>query len=337
MRLAPYGVMHDALKLQIMPPETVPRDWPTTDDSYPKIITAWMAEVADKIWPRWENGGWRGKAASFAEHETQSELQLAIRLYQGGGDTLGILSDLTGAETPFEGPRRDHLWHYRIEDARFDHPDYSGLELPSSVSTSIEYRTGKDGTANYPLYGGPEVEATAFKRMFLQDAAGKRPEVLGLKEYFQRPRPRAAATALNLPGFRWVTAHRNVHTGQHPAFPSGHCMQGILGGCTVYDQLIKAGQKPTAAERERLQKYMVDWGDRRVFAGVHYMSDNIASWTLLRRIIPHVFESEEITELAVEAIIRHSRVFADITAHFDSSSPALSMLFEDFPEAVGTS
>lgn len=334
MKLAPYGVMHDELKLRIKPADTPPRDWPAANADYPRIIGTWIADVSDKIWPRWENGTWAGDAATFAEKATHDELALTVSLYHGGGDKLGILSELAGAEIPFEGPRRDHKWHYRIEDARLDHPDYNLVPLPGSFSSSIEYRTGKDGTANYPLYGGPAIDPAALKKLYLQDASAKWPEVLGLKELFQRPRPRAASTALGVKGFRWITAHRNVHTGQHPAFPSGHCMQGILGGCMVYEQLLRAGQTPTPVECAQLQQYMVDWGDRRVFAGVHYMTDNLASWTLLRRIIPHVFEGKDITDFAVQAITRHSRVFADILAHFDRTSPALQMLLAEFPEVA---
>jgi hypothetical protein len=333
VRLAPYGVMHDDLKSKTKAPDTQPGDWPAGNTDYPAIISTWIAEVADKIWPRWENDAWTGGAINFAERATHDELAIAVSLYHGGGDQLGILCELAGSNAPFEGPQRDHNWHYRIEDARLDHPDYNDIQLPICFSSSLEYRTGKDGTANYPLYGGPVMEPATFKTKFLEEASAKRPEVLGLKQLFQRPRPRAAATALGVKGFRWVAAHRNVHTGQHPAFPSGHCMQGILGGCTVYEQLIKSGKKPTPEEREQLQTYMVDWGDRRVFAGVHYMTDNIASWTLLRRVIPHVFETEEVEELAVQAITQHSRVFADIIRHFDKASTARQFLLDGFPEA----
>ena len=83
---------------------------------------------------------------------------------------------------------------------------------------------------------------------------------------------------------------------------------------------------------------MVDWGDRRVFAGVHYMTDNIASWTLARRLIPHLFKHpQQVEDLAVQAITRQSRVFSDIVQHFDPDSPARTMLLDYFPEAVPSS
>jgi hypothetical protein len=80
---------------------------------------------------------------------------------------------------------------------------------------------------------------------------------------------------------------------------------------------------------------MVDWGDRRVFAGVHYMTDNIASWTLARRLIPFLFRSNahEVENFAVQAISRHSQVFADIVKNSDCFESSREMLFAYFPEA----
>lgn len=334
--MAPYGVLKDDLNNRKQPPATTPKDWPADDTSYPGIIQGWMAEAADKIWPRWENGAWAGSAAVFADDVTRMELELAVHLYHGGGNQPGVLSDLSGAVIPFEGPRRNNRWHYDTEDARLDHPDYNSVTLPDDFTSGIEYRTARNGVANYPLYGGPVVDPGTFFTKFLVELGNgnKLPEVLGLKDLFQRPRPNAAAVALGVHGFRWVTAHRNIHTGQHPAFPSGHCMQGILGGCNVYAHLLATGVVPTTAEREALQQYMVDWGDRRVFAGVHYMTDNIASWTLMRRMIPHLFKAPQILDLAVGAITSRSRVFADVIAHFDEANPARRMLVDDFPEAA---
>lgn len=75
----------------------------------------------------------------------------------------------------------------------------------------------------------------------------------------------------------------------------------------------------TDERRVAIQQYMVDWGDRRVFAGVHYMTDNIASWWLAMTFVPFLFHDRpEIADLARQAIITRSRVYRDIQQHFDT-------------------
>jgi hypothetical protein len=50
------------------------------------------------------------------------------------------------------------------------------------------------------------------------------------------------------------------------------------------EQLLNSGQTITDAFRQ----YLVDPGDRRVMAGVHYPFDNIASWLMIFLAIPYV-------------------------------------------------
>ena len=220
-----------------------------------------------------------------------------------------------------------------MEDAVLFHSFYSEDKLPEVITGEYDYQSQKTGAANYLVYD-PSFDHNRFIELFLGALGSVTPQVFDIKIHFQRPRPWTAAALLNVEGFRWVTADRFTHTGLHPSFLSGHCVQGILGGCNVLDNLLASGELNDARKRA-IQKYMVDWGDRRVFAGVHYMTDNIGSWALARRLIPHIFQNAAGVEaIAVEAITQHSQVFSDIVEHFSLSSPARAMLLEQFPEGV---
>lgn len=69
---------------------------------------------------------------------------------------------------------------------------------------------------------------------------------------------------------------------------SGHAFQGLVvrrGGYIAKRLMLKSNLGAV----ERLQQYAVDVGDRRVFAGVHYPSDNLASWYCGLRLCDHLF------------------------------------------------
>lgn len=332
MTLAPFGTLtkdhQDAVQKQGLfdPMES----WPKSE-SYRELLDKWLKEVADAIWPAWTNGAWVGDSASDMEVATKAELELAVRLYHGGAKEPDILKGVPDVPKPSEGVPRDHEWHFGVEDARMFHHIYSLVKAPELL-TSYEHKVSKNGWANHHIYD-PTFDPGDFEKLFLGGFRKHAPSLYGIKNYFQRPRPWTAALGLNVTGFRWNTGGRFIHTGIHPSLLSGHCIQGILGGCNVIEGLLTEGKSVNADSIRAIQKYMVDWGDRRVFAGVHYMTDNISSWTLARRLIPHLFQNVEVENLAFQAITQHSRVFGDIVSHFPEDNPARTMLLADFPEA----
>lgn len=333
MTLAPYGV----LKLDQRDPTknifTPMPNWPTGAD-YRGLLEGWLGDISNFVWPNWSNGTWNGAAAVTMEASTKFELELAVQEYQGGGDQVGILSELPDIPPAQDGQDRDQRWHYNVEDSLMIHPVFTEENLKEDAKSSFEFEVSRGFNANFTLYD-PTFDNEKFTGLFLGQLSNLVPSIFDIKAHFQRPRPWTASVGLNVIGFRWVTAYWQTHTGLHPSLLSGHCIQGILGGCSVLDALYSEGATISDDRKRAIQKYMVDWGDRRVFAGVHYMSDNIGSWTLARRLIPHLFQhSDEIDALLIEALTQHSRVFKDIVRHFPAENTAKMLLLQDFPEAV---
>jgi len=73
-----------------------------------------------------------------------------------------------------------------------------------------------------------------------------------------------------------------THTGTHPSLISGHSIQGILLSRMVLEFWLQNNEiekfDKNDIQIKSLAQYAVNFGDRRVFAGVHYPSDNNASW-----------------------------------------------------------
>lgn len=350
MALAPFGVLNDGHKRRLTGGMYTPMyEWPDPQSKFKDLMSKWVEEVTEKLWPAWDGKDWVGGAKTRMTEAAHSELVLAVGLYHGGGGKLGILQEVPeGIPVPPDGRPRTHKWHYEIEDARVFDPKFLYLTLQPGEEPSLDFRASRTIGSNYLLYE-PGVDITRFENLFWGRMRGLQPPIFDIKQHFQRPRPWTAAAALGVEGFRWITADGITHTGVHPAILSGHCIQGILGGCAVLDALLDevkiTGIGLSDPQITGLQKYMVDWGDRRVFAGVHYMTDNIASWTLARKLIPKLFRNaQQVENFAVQAIIRHSRVFRDIVNHFgkqqadgDHLLPALTMLLKYFPEATPAS
>jgi hypothetical protein len=156
---------------------------------------------------------------------------------------------------------------------------------------------------------------------------------LQLKTIFQRPRPHQVAFLQNRGNddynYRWA------HTANTPSLVAGHCLQGCIAGCTAYAALhsdVRKGPSLIA-----LEQFAVDIGDRRVYAGIHYPSDNLASWYVAMRLVPKVFTSKDRhleldpAQFLWEAISKRSDVYATIkdfdTRHKDVS-PYTDMLDE---------
>ena len=97
-----------------------------------------------------------------------------------------------------------------------------------------------------------------------------------------------------------------------PSIMSGHSLQGLYAAPAAYlDQQQQIDVLPGA--RRSLAQFGVDFGDRRVFAGVHYPSDNLASWFIALKLAPPCFGAQGPSARAfmIDAI-RQSRVHATL-------------------------
>jgi PAP2 superfamily len=106
-----------------------------------------------------------------------------------------------------------------------------------------------------------------------------------LKAIFQRPRAYQVAFIQKRTDFSCLWAQ----TGNTPSFISGHCVQAALAGASAFALF---GSLIDAASVDVLKQFTVDVGDRRVFAGVHYPSDNLGSWLTSLAILPYVFDAQ---------------------------------------------
>jgi hypothetical protein len=337
MPIAPFGLLNRGLMSRRTGLYTPMYEWTGTIAEFRHLLDAWMDVVADHIWPKWDGGHWVGDAAAHMEDETRRELELAVDSFHRGNEGLGTLAESPVVAAAPDLKLQPHLWHYEIEDAVVRDVKYK--YLPATEKKSFDYLASSTIGSNYLDYHPRDsgFDIAWFEKMFWGRMRGLQPPIWDIKEVFQRPRPWMIATALGVEDFRWVTGDGITHTGIHPSITSGHCIQGVLGGCSVFEAMLErsheTGKGLSMHDLSALKQYMVDWGDRRVFAGVHYMTDNIASWVLARRLIPHLFRNPvQVEAFAVDAIVRHSRVFDEIVLQFDQKSTARALLKREFPE-----
>ena len=138
---------------------------------------------------------------------------------------------------------------------------------------------------------------------------------LQLKQVFQRPR--AYQVAL-LQGRNFE--HQRSRLAATPSLVSGHCLQGCMAGVSAY---VLFGTSIDFASVEVLRQFTVDVGDRRVFAGVHYPSDNLSSWYTALKLLPHVVDHSMLPSARSflwEAISSQSSVYRAIRAHVDADA-----------------
>lgn len=178
------------------------------------------------------------------------------------------------------------------------------------------------GATHGQLFHDEDMDASGTVDRYMSDLA---PELLGalrvaiqnsfprlgathlrFKEKFQRPRA-YQVTALKGEQYKYEFAASAVT----PAMISGHCLQGLLvRTCGYMDVRNQLNEEQTAC----MQQYCVDIGDRRVFAGVHYPSDNIGSWYCALRLCEHLFDRQpgDIAKKFMWAAIQRSAVFAAV-------------------------
>lgn len=336
MELTPFGVLNEGHKGRLVDEghtHPVP-GWKGDQALYPSILTNWLEDTKDRIWPAWENGTWTGAAAATKEEAAEFELKTAVDLYHDKDGPKDILNQEPVLPNGVSSQNLTHRWHYQVEDARVFGLDE---DVPVAENVNPLYIASRDIGSNFVIYD-TSVDISQFdglEGLFWRNLKCVSPAIFNIKNILQRPRPWTAAYLLGVEGFRWEVANGITHTGVHPSLLSGHCIQGVLAGCSFAEDVLKNGGSLGIVQKEALQRYMVDWGDRRVYAGVHYMSDNIGSWTLARRLVRNLFDfPDEIENLMVVAITEYSRVFQDILMHFPDDSPAKTMLLQDFPEAV---
>jgi hypothetical protein len=304
MRLPPWGVLsqeHQSLADLSGP---IP-DWQGDARDYYSLFDEVRVEIANHIWPEFDTSTlkWRGDAQDFADDMTKAELRIAVEEIQ----KANVLTRLP--DTPHytgTNARKDHMWHFRVEDRLA--PDKDGLS-PFELSAC-----GKGG-ANFIFYDN-RVNPDSFSKAFITAGGRKIETLFCYKAIFARPRAYQAATIFGISDYKWHVANLFTHAGLHPSIISGHSLQGILMNAAVLESWLDVIDID-AVRWDTLAQYAVDFGDRRVMAGVHHLTDNIASWVLALRLIPRSFRhANKIEEFARFAITQKSLVYRIIKDNF---------------------
>lgn len=189
--------------------------------------------------------------------------------------------------------------------------------------------------ANYERYDPSltALQVNAFRANLRSDIGRKGGSVsLQLKQVFQRPRAYQVAFMQGLMSFE----HRDAYSANTPSLISGHCFQGSIGGCGAYARLSAV---ISAQSVRTLEQFTVDIGDRRVFAGLHYPSDNLSSWLTALKLVPHVFSEDiaaSVGSFLWRAISEKSIVFSAILDHINSNSTSPYATVVKELESIGT-
>jgi hypothetical protein len=169
-------------------------------------------------------------------------------------------------------PKRTHKNYYIRED-RDENPSLWGSGRQRVARCILEYLQPKPENHHEQVcWNDLEKSLIPYIENGISESM---PYLSYLKKGIQRCRPNQAAYIVKEPNFSW-----EVTLGGHtPSMPSGHCWQGLMMYLKIAnsDFLERLSEKKEVS-LENLARACVDHGDRRVFAGVHYPSDNVASW-----------------------------------------------------------
>jgi hypothetical protein len=257
-------------------------DWGAWRDRLLGILTT-------VLWPRYDYdaGAWVGAAAGPMRSLTMADFGLLQSLRPVLETTAGHLQE----------PVRHHVL-FEIEDR-----GESSAEAAAGIDRSLDrtlrlYLSGKTDQATIDTLANGYLAGLGRKSGSVD---------LQLKQHLQRPRAYQMAGLL---GQRWFT-HQHATSAVTPAMISGHCFQGGMGGVAVFYRAQSLGCPPVVLTA--LGRHAVDVGDRRVFAGVHYPSDNISSWITALLICPLVCQNDRSGRTFLwQAISGQSAVYAAI-------------------------
>jgi hypothetical protein len=272
-----------------------------SESAWSGLVQQLVEDMAEHLWPRWVDGtGWSGQAARTAVALTRADLALMPAL-------------------------REHL--YRPPEK------LAGplLLTHQQLFVNEDVARGPIALELAPYLGAePADQVTAIGDAAERALGTLGPSPLFFKRWQQRPRPHQAAVLLGDRGFRYERAA----SAASAAMISGHAIQGIVAGTAGAVMPNFRRVQPAADLLARLAAWAVDHGDRRVFAGVHYPSDNLGSWYVALQLCRHHLfghRGAEAFRFIVKAVREHSVVHAAmraaaLTPEGEAFAPALAWL-----------
>ncbi|UFZ06361.1 phosphatase PAP2 family protein [Bradyrhizobium ontarionense] len=258
----PYGRMVAEFEERVGQGEP-PTDW-NADDNWPLWRDKMLEIITTLLWPVYDFStlSWQGPATTRMLGLTEADFELftGLRPYNR--------QDVPGLAKP-----RQHFELFQMEDHAEDKLDHdAGVDR------------GVDLTLRYYLEGHADKLTTDTLANWVESGmlrkAGGLP--VQLKQFLQRPRAYQMSDSM---GKSWFTYHQALQSVS-PSMISGHCFKGCTLGMAAVYHATALGCEPRVFDA--LTRLCVDFGDRRVFAGVHYPSDNLSSWITAMLIAKHV-------------------------------------------------
>ena len=309
--LPPYGLFPEPVRNYGEGDGSIPEDWPgygtsSGEQSFRKWRETQLRAISNNLWPEWVDGkGWKGAAASFSRAMTEREIEIMITEFSK--------SDILKQIPKFSKNNFSHFDHFIFEDDRNRRPGKISEDfINSNDIISI-------GSNFFHYNDSPVTESEKKNFLDILKASYKSKTnrfYFWFKSRLMRPRPYQASLIFTKRDFSSLQANSAVHS----AIVSGHAVSGIMIRCGALEKWLDSGN--VSAQRVKaFSQYMVDVGDRRVFAGVHYPTDNISSWCLALSLIPHVFRhADEIGAIVRQAIVDHSLVYSVVDQHYRNDS-----------------
>lgn len=280
----PYGEFARIYRDSVDPVALAPNAWRPSlpRDEREQTWFEWRTEtislINDTLWPQWSGSvnTWVNPNAAAMEKLTHADFDLFDEL-----NKLDVLDKQPSSPV-------------------------SAASIPTHRQYFIDEDTAKLGERYY-FYDTtlPSSQLDKFLpdlRAALKEKAGS--VSIQFKQLLQRPRAYQVAKMLG-------REHRFelAATSMTSSMSSGHCFQGCLVAVGVYEAWLLRGFVPTRDQVFALAQYGVDIGDRRVFAGVHYPSDNLSSWIMDLRLVMEVAPNKEIGSFLAKSITEQSVVF----------------------------
>jgi hypothetical protein len=283
IEVPPWGQMDEGLLADLASQQT-PLDWrPRKTMTYQKWRNARIRDISKHLWPLYVPG-----SATWKTGAVKLLFDVDFGLMAGLHSRLRL---------PING----------LFGSTVTHSDFFAEEDDDNIGFGLNY-TRYDPTLA-PLVAG---QLRDVLRAGYTDKVGTID--LQLKQVFQRPRPWQMAFIQGRPNYQY----RWAATADTSSLVCGHCLQGLIGVCSVYSDL---GSLMSKRSIQVLEQFAVDIGDRRVFAGVHYPSDNLSSWYMASALLPHVFKPARVSAVKrfMKNAIAKSAVFAAIKHSIRSS------------------
>ena len=306
----PYGQFARTYDESVDPAALAPTAWRPTLSQPEREATwlDWRKEtihlINESLWPQWDekSSTWLNPDFARMEKLTSADFDLFAKL-----NASGALDSLP--KTPVAAASIPTHRHYFVDEDTAKLGDryyFYDTTLPSSQLDKFL----------------PDL------RLTLKEKAGS--VSIQVKQILQRPRAYQVAKLLG-------KSHRLelATTSMTSSMSSGHCFQGCLVSAGIYESWLQRGYNPTNEQLIALGQFGVDIGDRRVFAGVHYPSDNLSSWIMDLRLVGEVCSDKRVASFLAKAITQQSSIYQELSKSGETAYNEAISIIRTLAVAVG--